>query len=73
MEVEIEDLHVQMEDISKTKQAVSIVLCSSLSVLSRFSGSCHRSLQLTMESWYAIHYWVERNKAIMTHGMNDWW
>lgn len=26
MEVEIEDLHVQMEDISKTKQAVSAAL-----------------------------------------------
>lgn len=26
MEVEIEDLHIQMEDISKTKQAVSTFL-----------------------------------------------
>lgn len=32
MEVEIEDLHVQMEDISKTKQAVSTALRTVLSV-----------------------------------------
>ena len=31
MEVEIEDLHVQMEDISKMKQAVSTALCFSTS------------------------------------------
>lgn len=31
MEVEIEDLHVQMEDISKTKQAVSTALWISTS------------------------------------------
>lgn len=32
MEVEIEDLHVQMEDISKAKQAVCTALLSSLTV-----------------------------------------
>lgn len=35
MEVEIEDLHVQMEDISKTKQAVS----AALSLLTASAGN----------------------------------
>lgn len=35
MEVEIEDLHVQMEDISKTKQAVSTAHWISFSAFRR--------------------------------------
>lgn len=40
MEVEIEDLHVQMEDISKTKQAVSAALYVLSAFNSRISADC---------------------------------
>lgn len=58
MEVEIEDLHVQMEDISKTKQAVSKTLCSLFSS-SKSSRSKHVSIATQCQAAVLIKRTIE--------------
>lgn len=58
MEVEIEDLHVQMEDISKTKQAVSKALYFSQLMraitITGFSVTSNISASWALRLWLSV-------------------